>query len=33
MDTSPVFEPAEHDLDLVALAVEDRIVRDMDFSV
>ena len=33
MGASPVFEPAEHDLDLVALPVEDFVVVDRDFAV
>lgn len=33
VDAPPVFEPAEHDLDLVALAVERGIVRDWYFPV
>jgi hypothetical protein len=33
VDKSPVFEPAEHNLDFVSLSVEDRVVRDMDFTV
>ena len=33
VDASPVLEAAEHDLDLVALAVEDGIVRDRDLAV
>jgi hypothetical protein len=31
VDTPPVFEPAEHDLDFVALAVENCVVGDVDF--
>src|SRR3546814_5782096 len=33
MDASPVFEPAEHVLDLVPLAVEDTIMLDRLFAV
>jgi hypothetical protein len=33
VDAPPVFEPAEHDFDLVALAVERGIVRDRHFPV
>ena len=33
VDASPVLEPAEHDLDLVALAVEHGVVRDGGFAV
>ena len=33
VDAVPVLEASEHDLDLVALAVKDRIVRDLDLSV
>jgi hypothetical protein len=33
VDTSPIFEPSEHDLNFVALSVEDRVVRDMNFSI
>ena len=29
MDTSPVFEPAEHVLDFVALTVECPVMRDL----
>lgn len=33
VDAPPVLHPAEHDLDLVALTVEHRVVRDGDFAV
>ena len=33
LDAPPILEPAEHDLDLVALAIESRIVRDGSFAV
>jgi hypothetical protein len=32
-DASPVLDPAEHDLDFVALALEQGIVRDVDFAM
>lgn len=33
VDTSPVLEPAKHDLDLVSLAVKRGVVGDGDFAV
>ena len=33
VDTPPVFEAAEHDLDLVALAVKRGVMRDGDLAV
>ena len=33
VDSPPVFEPPEHDLDLVTLSVERSVVRDGDFAV
>ncbi len=33
MDAAPVFEPAEHVLDLVALAVESAVVVDRNFAI
>ena len=33
VDASPVFEAAEHDLDLVALAVQLSVMRDSDLAV
>jgi len=33
VDAAPVFEPSEHILDLVTLAIKPRIVRDLDLSV
>ena len=33
VDASPVFEAAEHDLDLVALAVQRWVMRDSDLAV
>ena len=33
VDAPPVFEPAEHDLYFVTLAVERGIVRDLDFAI
>jgi hypothetical protein len=33
VDTPPVLEPAEHVLDLVALAIEDTIMLDRRFAI
>ena len=33
VDASPVFEAAEHDLDLVALAVQRPVMRDSDLDL
>ena len=33
VDTPPVLEASEHDLDLVALTVERGVVRDVDFPI
>ena len=33
VDTPPVLEASEHDLDLVALTVERGVVRDLDFPI
>ena len=33
VDTSPVFEPAKHDLDFVTLSIENGVVGDVDFAV
>jgi hypothetical protein len=33
VDASPVFEPSEHDLDFVALLIENGVVWNMDFAV
>ena len=33
VDAPPVFEPSEHDLDFVTLAVENGVVGDVDFAV
>ena len=33
VDAPPVFEPSEHDLDFVTLAVEHGVVGDVDFAV
>ena len=33
VDAPPVLEPAEHDLDLMALAIKDSVVRDGCFSL
>ena len=33
MDTPPVFQPAEHVLDLVALAIEHFVVWDLNFAI
>lgn len=33
VDAAPVFEFAEHVLDLVPAAIEDRSVRDLDLSI
>jgi hypothetical protein len=33
VDASPVFEPSEHDLDFVALSIENGVVRDVGFAV
>jgi hypothetical protein len=33
VDALPIFEPAEHVFDFMALFVEDRVIGDLDFSV
>jgi hypothetical protein len=33
VDATPIFEPAEHILDLVSLAIERLVVRDECFSI
>jgi hypothetical protein len=33
VDASPVLQPSEHNLDFVALAVEQGVMRDVDFAV
>ncbi len=33
VDAAPVLEASEHDLDLVAAAIERRVVRDLDLAI